>query len=69
MPVYEYKCSNCGRINEFLEGLSGNTAKVCSYCGSRKLVKRFSVFAPKINEGTSKRCYGCSDSTCPHSGR
>ena len=69
MPVYEYKCGKCGRINEFLESFSGKKNKSCMYCGSKKLEKQISIFAPKIKEGASKRCYGCSDQACPHSGR
>jgi hypothetical protein len=31
-------------------------------------VKQFSVFAPRIKEGESKKCHGCSDHSCPHAG-
>ncbi len=43
MPIYEYKCNNCGRINEFLEGVNQDRIeKICRYCNSRDLIKIFS---------------------------
>ncbi len=67
MPVFEYKCVDCGKISEFLVNAGGNTPKGCSHCGGKKLEKQFSVFAPRIKEGQSKKCHGCSDHSCPHS--
>ncbi|HUS73089.1 MAG TPA: zinc ribbon domain-containing protein [Sedimentisphaerales bacterium] len=68
MPIYEYKCGKCGRINEFLENFSSRSSRTCVYCGSKKLEKQFSVFAPGVKVGDSKRCHGCSDNTCPGAG-
>lgn len=67
MPIYEYKCGKCGRISEFLESSGRPADKKCVHCGSDKLEKQFSTFAAGVGKGTSKRCYGCSDDTCPHS--
>ncbi|MHC4646591.1 MAG: FmdB family zinc ribbon protein [Planctomycetota bacterium] len=69
MPIYEYKCSECGRVNEFLESLSSKAGRKCGYCGGRKLTRQFSVFSAGVKQGDSKRCHGCSDSVCPHAGR
>ena len=66
MPIFEYKCSKCGKISEFLETSSARLKRSCAHCGSKKLEKQLSTFAPKIKEGESKRCHGCSDHTCPH---
>ncbi len=68
MPIFEYKCSQCGRINEFLESHGSKDAHVCAYCGSKNMEKQFSTFSPRIKEGASKKCHGCSDGACPHSG-
>ncbi|MHC4483468.1 MAG: FmdB family zinc ribbon protein [Planctomycetota bacterium] len=69
MPIYQYKCGDCGKISEFLENFAGRADRTCVHCGSRKLRKQLSTFSPRIKEGASKRCYGCSDSACPHAGR
>jgi putative FmdB family regulatory protein len=44
MPIYEYRCSNCGTISEFLVGMgSKNQSLSCKQCGSPKLEKMISV--------------------------
>ncbi|MCL5265099.1 MAG: zinc ribbon domain-containing protein [Chloroflexi bacterium] len=47
MPIYEYKCDNCGRISSVLErGYSAPRMVTCTSCGRtglRKLVSRFAV--------------------------
>jgi len=68
MPIFEYKCIKCGRISEFLEPHDSKELKTCRHCGGKKLEKQFSTFAFKIKEGDSKRCGGCGDQSCPHSG-
>ena len=68
MPIFEYKCSDCGKVTELLEIGSNSKARLCSHCGSKKLVKQFSIFAPGVKQGDSKKCHGCMDNTCPHSG-
>jgi len=67
MPVFEYKCNNCGKITEFLQSSAKTVAKNCPHCGGKKLKRIFSTFALGVKEGSSKRCLACSDRTCPHS--
>jgi len=44
MPIYEYKCAECGKVNAFLEGVGqGETEKACKFCGSNQLDKIFST--------------------------
>ena len=69
MPIFEYKCIKCGTMTEFLEKSSGRSSRSCPKCGSKELEKQISVFSPAVKQGESKRCHGCSDFTCPHSGR
>ncbi len=68
MPIFEYKCVQCGKISEFLESRNSKGARSCEHCGSKKLEKQLSTFAAGIKEGNSKRCHGCSDNACPYSG-
>jgi putative FmdB family regulatory protein len=38
MPIYEYECLGCGRLTEFIEGVSGGEAeRVCKHCGGVSL--------------------------------
>lgn len=43
MPIYEYKCQDCGKVSEFLVGVSKDVAKIrCNFCKSHNLKKMFS---------------------------
>ena len=43
MPIYEYRCDNCSKVSQFLEGVGrGKIEKFCKHCGSDKLSKIFS---------------------------
>ncbi|MDD5459307.1 MAG: zinc ribbon domain-containing protein [Phycisphaerae bacterium] len=68
MPVFEYKCRNCGKISEFLENVTKKTKKTCPACSEGKLDRQFSVFSAGVSKaGQSKKCAGCTDHACPHS--
>jgi len=41
MPIYEYECTRCGRIEEALQKFSDRPLKTCGYC-SGKLQKLMS---------------------------
>ncbi len=52
MPLYEYRCLKCNKINTFLERASqkkflwfSRDKNVCSQCGSKKLERIISSFA------------------------
>ena len=68
MAIFEYKCGDCGKISEFLVTSGKEREIICADCGSSKMKKQFSIFSPGVKQGQSKRCHGCSDNTCPHSG-
>jgi putative FmdB family regulatory protein len=43
MPIYEYKCKDCGRVSEFLVGVGQDTEEIkCKFCKSKNLEKIFS---------------------------
>jgi putative FmdB family regulatory protein len=40
MPIYEYECAMCGRVSEFLEGMTQEkSVRKCSSCGSEDLTR------------------------------
>ena len=46
MPIYEYRCNNCGRkVSLLVRGSSSEP--VCTACGSKELSRLFSTFAMK----------------------
>jgi putative FmdB family regulatory protein len=54
MPVYEYRCRNCGETFEFL--VRAGTTVTCPHCGSPLLDKLIS--APFISSGETTRQAG-----------
>lgn len=62
MPIYEYKCEDCGTRFEKLVRRSSETAGIeCPSCGKQHLKQELSVFAAHAN-GAPKRAEG---PTCP----
>lgn len=58
MPLYEYKCSDCG--HKFEELVQSSTQKiVCPACKSETVEKTFSVFAASTSGGGSSSSSGC----------
>ena len=43
MPIYEYRCKDCGKISKFLVGVvQGEVEIKCKYCESKELERIFS---------------------------
>jgi len=45
MPIFEYKCEQCGHVMEFLEKRAGAHKHKCERCKSSKLEKLLSGFS------------------------
>ena len=45
MPIYEFHCEKCEHDSEILVRSSDWKGTACPHCGSKKLSKKFSVFA------------------------
>jgi putative FmdB family regulatory protein len=43
MPIYEYRCSDCGYENEYLQKASEPKLQVCPSCGKETFVKLLSA--------------------------
>ncbi len=53
MPIYEYRCSQCGEVSEiFHKKVQPDENVVCLHCGSKKLEKLVSAPA-RVIMGTS----------------
>jgi putative FmdB family regulatory protein len=70
MPIYEYKCNDCGEEFEKLV-MKKNQEIECPKCGTKNVKKKFSVFGMMGGEGNSwgvenpgSSCSGCSSSSC-----
>ena len=64
MPIYEYKCIDCGYVSSFLEKPGSRQSHPCEKCGSKKTEKVFSTFAAKVG-GSSSSGSSCPTGTCP----
>jgi putative FmdB family regulatory protein len=57
MPMYEYRCEECGRLHEQLRRMSEADENVqCPYCGSTTVKRQFS--ACSIGGGSSSTSGG-----------
>ena len=53
MPIYEYKCDDCGRLTSvFTKSMSAKVNAECNHCGSKKMSKALSKFA--YHQSTSR---------------
>ncbi len=71
MPIYEFKCDDCGK--EFEELVFGSEPDVpCPACGSKKTARLMSCCRHKNSGGAStggasssgSSCSGCSGGNC-----
>ena len=64
MPIYEYKCQDCGTKFEKLLRRSAETAEVnCPECGQKHLTQEFSTFAARANGAAAAK--GSEVPVCP----
>jgi len=50
MPIYEYKCQECGKVSEFfIRSVSGGETLTCASCGSHNLERVLSM--PSLLKG------------------
>lgn len=68
MPIYEYRCDDCGKEFEKRVARAADTSGVeCPSCGEKHLTQRFSTFAAVT--GSSAAPASCpSAGCCPNSG-
>jgi putative FmdB family regulatory protein len=58
MPVYDFKCQECGKVSEFLLPVLPDSKELaCPGCGSKNLEKRIS--APSLLRSATKSSTTC----------
>ncbi|MEW6425489.1 MAG: zinc ribbon domain-containing protein [Bacillota bacterium] len=63
MPIYEYRCRNCGLVTEILEGVGENRESPrCRHCGGNMLTKMISASFVRVGSKTG------SGMSCPFPG-
>ncbi|OPX17602.1 hypothetical protein BXT86_05650 [candidate division WOR-3 bacterium 4484_100] len=66
MPIYEYRCEDCGKITEiFFKSANDNQTITCSYCGSDRLTKIVSAPGAVIMGGSRTKGRTCCGRTEP----
>ncbi|MCG3176622.1 MAG: hypothetical protein MOGMAGMI_01580 [Candidatus Omnitrophica bacterium] len=70
MPIFEYRCQDCDKVAEYLEGRSAKGVHACPACGSKRTRRIFSTFAPQSgsqgDRPSGKGCFPqCGQGRCP----
>jgi len=65
MPLFDYRCQECGHLTEFLESLDSNARHQCEHCGSDRVAKAISALAIKRKGSASSEGSRCPTGTCP----
>jgi putative FmdB family regulatory protein len=76
MPIYEYRCVDCGKVSEILQrSLTQEERPVCAHCGSIKMERMISSLGSIVMGGSSlpgTTCCGreerCSSPPCSEGG-
>lgn len=63
MPIYEFRCSKCGNINEFILTGTGEVEMKCSACGGEELERVLSSSNYAMGDSGSSGSAGPSAST------
>jgi putative FmdB family regulatory protein len=60
MPIYEYRCEECGRAFEMLRRFSdADTDLKCPSCDSEEVERQISCFATSAGSGGGSTATGC----------
>lgn len=65
MPIFEYKCNDCGYTMEFLEKTRTPQKHTCDKCNSTDLKKLLSGIAVGHSKAASQACETCPSGPCP----
>ena len=63
MPIYEYRCLECGEKFEKLVRFGASTSEIqCPKCGGRKVEKLISAFSARTSSTTAASASACAPS-------
>ena len=63
MPIYSYKCKECGAVFDLLVGVGKDSAEPqCPECKSKRFARILSTFAVRM--GVSSSSSSCPTGTC-----
>jgi putative FmdB family regulatory protein len=65
MPIFEYKCKQCGHTMEVLQRGSRSSPGRCERCGGKTLQKLFSTFSTGQGSSSADSGGSCPTGTCP----
>ncbi|MBI4874005.1 MAG: zinc ribbon domain-containing protein [Acidobacteria bacterium] len=70
MPIFEYKCDDCGsRFEKLIRRAGDETGMLCPSCGQARVAKQLSTFAAHAGSPSSERVPMCpSGGPCPTPG-
>lgn len=54
MPIFEYRCTDCGHVTEYLEAADAEGEHACESCGGTGTEKGFSKFSARVAPDASE---------------
>jgi putative FmdB family regulatory protein len=63
MPLFKFQCMDCENMVEIL--VRGSQEPTCDACGSTRLEKQMSRFAPVMGGASQPEPMACGTSGCP----
>ena len=64
MPIYEYRCDECGSVNEMLVFSTSQGEVACPQCGSNRMTKLMSATSSLTGQQQDHRLPGPGDTGC-----
>ena len=67
MPIYEYKCEECGENFDFLAKRLSQKPEACPHCGAKTFKKQLSTFSANVATSSSSAASSCcpTGTCCP----
>lgn len=69
MPIFEYKCNDCGTVSSILVKSGSGRGVKCPKCGSKSMAKQISSFSAVVKDssGSDGSCQSCCQlGQCPN---